>query len=52
MQPDSAKRPVTGVCAGQGPFSVWWQVQDSNLRRHTPTDLQSGKHNALTCTDS
>lgn len=19
----------------------WWQVQDSNLRRHTPTDLQS-----------
>jgi hypothetical protein len=19
----------------------WWQVQDSNLRRHTPADLQS-----------
>jgi hypothetical protein len=26
--------------AGQRPFSTGWQVQDSNLRRHTPTDLQ------------
>ena len=32
--------------------SAAWQVQDSNLRRHTPTDLQSDEHSALTCTDS
>jgi hypothetical protein len=31
---------------------VWWQVQDSNLRRHTPTDLQSapiGRSGNLPC---
>jgi hypothetical protein len=28
----------------------WWQVQDSNLRRHTPTDLQSDDRHALACT--
>ena len=32
--------PPTGKHAGQRLFSVW-QVQDSNLRRNTPTDLQS-----------
>jgi hypothetical protein len=26
-----------------------WQVQDSNLRRHTPTDLQNDAAHALTC---
>ena len=26
-----------------------WQVQDSNLRRHTPTDLQNVAAHALTC---
>ena len=26
-----------------------WQVQDSNLRRHTPTDLQSADAQAVTC---
>jgi hypothetical protein len=38
--------------AGQGPKSRWWQVQDSNLRRHTPTDLQSasiGRSDNLPC---
>jgi hypothetical protein len=29
-------------------FTVW-QVQDSNLRRHTPTDLQNVGAHALTC---
>jgi len=35
---------VSEMCtvAGQEPVSRWWQVQDSNLRRNTPTDLQSG----------
>ena len=32
---------LASVSAGQRPFSFWWQVQDSNLRRNTPTDLQS-----------
>jgi hypothetical protein len=26
-----------------------WQVQDSNLRRHTPTDLQNDDAHAVTC---
>ena len=26
-----------------------WQVQDSNLRRHTPTDLQNEAAHAVTC---
>jgi hypothetical protein len=26
-----------------------WQVQDSNLRRHTPTDLQNDAAHAVTC---
>jgi hypothetical protein len=26
-----------------------WQVQDSNLRRHTPTDLQNADAHAVTC---
>ena len=26
-----------------------WQVQDSNLRRHTPTDLQNVEAHAVTC---
>jgi hypothetical protein len=29
-------------------FAVW-QVQDSNLRRHTPTDLQNDDAHAMTC---
>lgn len=29
---------------------VTWQVQDSNLRRYTPTDLQSVVLAVLTCT--
>jgi hypothetical protein len=29
-------------------FTVW-QVQDSNLRRHTPTDLQNATAHAVTC---
>jgi hypothetical protein len=40
--------PRPGVSAGQGPCRLVWQVQDSNLRRHTPTDLQSSAHSALT----
>ena len=38
---------------GQTPRSealfAGWQVQDSNLRRHTPTDLQNVGAHALTC---
>src|SRR5680860_930695 len=29
-----------------------WQVQDSNLRRHTPADLQDADAHALTCSDA
>jgi hypothetical protein len=31
----------------EAPFD-WWQVQDSNLRRHTPTDLQNDAAHAVT----
>jgi hypothetical protein len=40
--------PLTCVPAGQGLVRRVWQVQDSNLRRHTPTDLQSESPNLLT----
>jgi hypothetical protein len=30
-------------------LSTRWQVQDSNLRRHTPTDLQNDAAHAVTC---
>jgi hypothetical protein len=43
---------LTSVFAGQRPFFVVWQVQDSNLRRHTPTDLQSGRRTLLTYEDA
>ena len=42
-------RLTANKIAGQRPFSREWQVQDSNLRRHTPTDLQSSAHNVVTC---
>ena len=45
---------MTCVSAGQRPSRVVWQVQDSNLRRHTPTDLQSapiGRSGNLPCSD-
>jgi hypothetical protein len=29
-------------------FPCWWQVQDSNLRRHKPTDLQSSAPRVVT----
>jgi len=35
--------------AGQRPVNGRWQVQDSNLRRHTPTDLQSARRSVVTC---
>lgn len=38
---DRRRRPPTRVSAGQGHYPDWWQVQDSNLRRRKPTDLQS-----------
>jgi hypothetical protein len=43
------RRASTGKRPGQRPFSTRWQVQDSNLRRHTPTDLQNDAAHALTC---
>ncbi len=36
----SAARQVRGEVRGRL-TELWWQVQDSNLGRHTPTDLQS-----------
>ncbi|GAB2632896.1 hypothetical protein GCM10009743_04460 [Kribbella swartbergensis] len=35
------KPPLSCVFAGQRRFWCWWRVQGSNLRRLTPTDLQS-----------
>ena len=32
-----------------GAHVLLWQIQDSNLGRNTPTDLQTGPHGALTC---
>ena len=42
-------RASTGKRPGQRPFSTRWQVQDSNLRRHTPTDLQTVDAHPVTC---
>jgi hypothetical protein len=35
--------------AGQMGVPRWWQVRDSNLRRHKPTDLQSFARSVMTC---
>jgi hypothetical protein len=41
------QKPPTQTCWSGALFN-WWQVQDSNLRRHTPTDLQNDDAQALT----
>ena len=60
--PDAAGRSRTrsagrtdDVSAGQRLFFAVWQVQDSNLRRNTPTDLQSapiGRSGNLPCSSA
>ena len=50
--PGIPRRASTGKRAGQRPFSTRWQVQDSNLRSYTATDLQSasiGRSDNLPC---
>jgi hypothetical protein len=44
--PCHANAQVTGLPTW---WQVQWQVQDSNLRRHTPTDLQNEAGQLLTC---
>jgi hypothetical protein len=41
------KGPPTQTCWSEALFSLW-QVQDSNLRRCTPTDLQNDDSHRLT----
>ncbi len=40
-QPDTAEEPLIREVPGQRLVLWVWQVKDSNLRRHKPTDLQS-----------
>ena len=49
VPPDNDEGPLTGERAGQRPFFAWWQVQDSNLRSYTATDLQNVAAHAVTC---
>ena len=51
-RPDTPEGPLPSVSAGQRPFHPVWQVKDSNLRRYTPTDLQSAWCRRLTWADA
>jgi hypothetical protein len=47
--PRQRRRAPDGQTPRSEALLAVWQVQDSNLRRHTPTDLQNDAAHAVTC---